>query len=161
MSSRNYVLVCIMHMGDHVMAEPSSNPDLLGFNLVAKILVRLAEGVSADTVTGGMSAWANTWEIASGQGKVACMRMEDAKLIARGEVLYTGMVVRWETCEMTGALQWRLLFADELVELKGSMELVWGETEEGTALLNPELMFHTRRQCAWCDTQEHMSLECN
>ncbi|KAF8834577.1 hypothetical protein BDN67DRAFT_985222 [Paxillus ammoniavirescens] len=135
MSSRNYVLACIMHMGDHVMAEPSSDPDLLGFNLVAKILVKLAEG---------MSAWANTWEIAS--GKVACMRMEDAKLIACGEVLYTRMVVEWETHEMTGAPQWRLLFVDKLVELKGSMELVWGETEEGTALLNPELVFHTRRQ---------------
>ncbi|KAF8834424.1 hypothetical protein BDN67DRAFT_1016518 [Paxillus ammoniavirescens] len=105
-------------------------------------------------VTGGVSAWANTWEIAlkvlfsfvrrvKGQGKVARMRMEDAKLIARGEVLYTRMVVEWEACEMTGAPQWRSLFADELVELKGSMELVWGETEEGTALLNPELVFHS------------------
>ncbi|KAF8834039.1 hypothetical protein BDN67DRAFT_985612 [Paxillus ammoniavirescens] len=121
MSSQNYVLVHIMHMGDHVMAELSSDPDLLRFNLMAKILVKLAEGASADTVTGGVSTWANTWEIAS----------------------------------------WRSLFVDELVELKGSMELVWGETEEGTVLLNPELMFHTRRQCTWCDTQEHMSLECN
>ncbi|KAF8834393.1 hypothetical protein BDN67DRAFT_985350 [Paxillus ammoniavirescens] len=172
MSSRNHVLACIMHMGDHVMAEPSSDPDLLRFNLMAKILVKLTEGVSADMVTGGMSAWANTWEIVlkvlftfarcvKGQGKVAHMRMEDVKLIARREVLYTGMVVEWETREMTGAPQWRLLFADELVELKGSMELVWGETEEGTVLLNPELVFRTRRQCAWCDTQEHMSLKCN
>ncbi|KAF8834415.1 hypothetical protein BDN67DRAFT_985336 [Paxillus ammoniavirescens] len=119
MSSRNYVLARIMHMGDHVMVELSIDPDLLGFNLVAKIL---------------------------GQGKVVHMRMEDMKLIARGEVLYTGMVVEWETHEMTGAPQWRSLFADELVELKGSMELVWGETKEGTVLLNPELVFRVRRQ---------------
>ncbi|KAF8834371.1 hypothetical protein BDN67DRAFT_985373 [Paxillus ammoniavirescens] len=156
MSSRNYVLARIMHMGDHVMVEPSIDPNLLGFNLVAKILVKLTEGVSVDTVTGGVSAWANTWEIASkvlfsfarrveGQGKVARMRMEDAKLIARGEVLYTGMVVEWETREMTGAPQWRSLFADKLVELKSSMELVWGETKEGAALLNPELVFRVRR----------------
>ncbi|KAF8841213.1 hypothetical protein BDN67DRAFT_980461 [Paxillus ammoniavirescens] len=157
MSSRNYILARIMHMGDHVMVKLSINPDLHGFNLVAKILVKLAEGASADMVTGGVSAWANTWEIASkvlftfaqrveGQGKVTHMRMEDTKLIARGEVLYTGMVVEWETREMTGAPQWRSLFADKLVELKGSMELVWGETEEGAALLNPELVFRARRQ---------------
>ncbi|KAF8834318.1 hypothetical protein BDN67DRAFT_985412 [Paxillus ammoniavirescens] len=159
MSSRNYVLARIMHMGDHVMVEPFIDPDLLRFNLVAKVLVKLAGGAFLDTVTGGVSAWANTWEIASkvlftfarrveGQGKVARMRMEDAKLIARGEVLYTGIVVEWETREMTGAPQWRSLFADELVELKGSMELIWGETEEGTALLNPELVFRMRRQCS-------------
>ncbi|KAF8837507.1 hypothetical protein BDN67DRAFT_983200 [Paxillus ammoniavirescens] len=153
MSSQNYVLAHIMHMGDHVMVEPSIDPDLRGFNLVAKILVKLAEGTSADTVAGGVSAWANTWEIAlkvlftfarhvEGQGKVVRMRMEDAKLIARGEILYTGIVVEWETREMTGVPQWRSLFTDELVELKGSMELVWGETKEGTALLNPELVFH-------------------
>ncbi|KAF8835115.1 hypothetical protein BDN67DRAFT_984840 [Paxillus ammoniavirescens] len=119
-----------MHMGNQIMTEPSSDPDLLGFNPAAKILVKLAEGVSEDTVTGG---------------KEPQMRMEDTRLIARGEVQYTGMMVEWETRERAGRPEWRSLIADELVELKGSMRLIWGETEEGTALLNPELMFRTRR----------------
>ncbi|KAF8836259.1 hypothetical protein BDN67DRAFT_984067 [Paxillus ammoniavirescens] len=160
-----------MHMGNHVMTEPSSDPDLLRFNLAAKILVKLTEGVSEDMVTGGVSAWADAWEVATrvlfsfmrrveGLGKEPQMRMEDMKLIARGEVQYTGMMVESETCERAGGPEWRLSIADKLVELKGSMQLVWGETEEGKALLNPELVAHARRLCAWCDTQEHISLQC-
>ncbi|KAF8836286.1 hypothetical protein BDN67DRAFT_1014803 [Paxillus ammoniavirescens] len=96
---------------------------------------------------------------AKGQGKEPQMRMEDTKLIAHGEVQYTGMMVKWEMCERAGGPQRRSLITDKLVELKGSMQLVWGGTEEGTVLLNPELVFHTRRQCALCDTHKHMSLE--
>ncbi|KAF8834244.1 hypothetical protein BDN67DRAFT_1016708 [Paxillus ammoniavirescens] len=172
MSSRNYVLVCIMHMGNHVMTEPSSDPDLLGFSLAAKILVKLTEGVSEDMVAGGMSAWADAWEVATkvlftfawwaeGLGKEPQMRMEDTRLITRGEVQYTGMMVEWEMHKWAGGPEWRLLIADELVELKGSMQLVWGETEEGKVLLDPELVSRVRRLCAWCDTQEHIGLECN
>ncbi|KAF8835092.1 hypothetical protein BDN67DRAFT_984855 [Paxillus ammoniavirescens] len=145
-----------MHMGNHIMTEPSSHPDLLGFNLAAEILVKLTEGVSEDMVTGGVSAWADAWEVATkvlftfarrveGLGKEPQMRMEDTKLIARGEVQYTGMMVEWETCERAGGLEWRSLIADKLVELKGSMQLVWGETEEGKALLDPEIVSRNKQ----------------
>jgi hypothetical protein len=45
MSFRNTTLARIMQMGDKIMAEPSSNPDLAGFNLLTKIMVKLVKAL--------------------------------------------------------------------------------------------------------------------
>ncbi|KIJ20741.1 hypothetical protein PAXINDRAFT_6529 [Paxillus involutus ATCC 200175] len=64
MSFRNTTLARIMQMGDKIMAEPSSNPDLAGFNLLTKIMVKLVKALPKGPGKEVLPGWINTWMLA-------------------------------------------------------------------------------------------------
>ncbi|KIK83854.1 hypothetical protein PAXRUDRAFT_14574 [Paxillus rubicundulus Ve08.2h10] len=122
-----------MQMGDEIMVEPSRNPDLAGFNLLTKVMVKLAKvlpkGPGQEVQPGCINTWMLTVEIlfmftrhAEGLGHKARMLMRDAKVIVCGEVKCTGLLVEWELHRRTRGREWEVLIDKELVNLKASMD---------------------------------------
>ncbi|KIJ10582.1 hypothetical protein PAXINDRAFT_16418 [Paxillus involutus ATCC 200175] len=96
MSFRNTTLAHIMQMGDKIMVEPSSNPDLAGFNLLTKIMVKLVKALPKGPGKEVLPSWVNTWMLAAeilfmfarhaeGRGHKAWMLVRDAKVIVGGK----------------------------------------------------------------------------
>ncbi|KIJ09896.1 hypothetical protein PAXINDRAFT_17044 [Paxillus involutus ATCC 200175] len=169
MSFRNTTLARIMQMGDKIMVEPSSNPDLASFNLLTKIMVKLAKALPKGPGKEVLRGWVNTWMLAveilfmfarcaEGRGHKARMLMRDAKVIAGGEVKCMGLLVEWETHGRTGGREWEAIIDKELANLKASMDSLLGETEEAGALLNRKLVYPESKWCSWCYTEAHREL---
>ncbi|KIJ11773.1 hypothetical protein PAXINDRAFT_15354 [Paxillus involutus ATCC 200175] len=169
MSFRNTTLARIMQMGDKIMVEPSSNPDLAGFNLLTKIMVKLAKALPKGPGKEVLPGWVNTWMLtaeilfmfarcAEGRGHKARMLMRDAKVIVGGEVKCTGLLVEWETHGRTGGREWEVIIDKELAKLKASMDSLLCETEEAGALLDRKLVYLESKWCSWCYTEAHQEL---
>ncbi|KIK79250.1 hypothetical protein PAXRUDRAFT_161767 [Paxillus rubicundulus Ve08.2h10] len=169
MSFRNTTLARIMQMGDETMVELSSNPDLAGFNLLTKVMVKLAKalpkGLGQEVQPGWVDTWTLTAEIlfmfarrAEGLGYRARMLMCDAKVIVCGEVKCTGLLVERESHGRTGGREWEALIDKELANLKASMDAMLGKTEEAEGLLNHKLVHPESKWCSWCYTEAHQEL---
>ncbi|KIK73901.1 hypothetical protein PAXRUDRAFT_177193 [Paxillus rubicundulus Ve08.2h10] len=61
MSFRNTTLARIMQMGNKIMVEPSSNPDLASFNLLTKVMVKLAKALPKGPGQEVQPGWVNMW----------------------------------------------------------------------------------------------------
>ncbi|KIJ15724.1 hypothetical protein PAXINDRAFT_11315 [Paxillus involutus ATCC 200175] len=175
-----------MQMGNKIMVEPSSNPDLASFNLLTKIMVKLVKALPKGPGKEVLPGWVNTWMLAAvhpvdmgrtarvltiaqeilfmfarraeGRGHKAWMLACDAKVIAGGEVKCTGLLVEWETHGRTGGREWEAIIDKELVNLKASMDSLLGETEEVGALLDHKLVYPESKWCSWCYTEAHREL---
>ncbi|KIJ18813.1 hypothetical protein PAXINDRAFT_9043 [Paxillus involutus ATCC 200175] len=169
MSFRNTTLALIMQMGDKIMVELSSNPDLAGFNLLTKIMVKLVKALPKGPGKEVLPGWINTWMLAveilfmftrraEGRGHKARMLMRDAQIIAGGEVKCMGLLVEWETHGRTGGREWEAIIDKELANLKASMDSLLGETEEAGALLDHKLVYPESKWCSWCYTEVHWEL---
>ncbi|KIK78736.1 hypothetical protein PAXRUDRAFT_16718 [Paxillus rubicundulus Ve08.2h10] len=120
MSCRNTALARIMQMGDETMVEPSSNPDLAGFNLLTKVMVKLTKALPKGPAQEVQPSWVDTWMLAAeilfmfarhteGLGYKARMLMHDVKVIVCGEVKCTGLLVKRELHRRTGGWEWEVL----------------------------------------------------
>ncbi|KIJ07575.1 hypothetical protein PAXINDRAFT_19245 [Paxillus involutus ATCC 200175] len=152
MSFRNTTLARIMQMGDKIMVEPSSNPDLAGFNLLTKIMVKLVKALPKGPGKEVLPGWVNTWMLA------AEILFMFAWCAEGGEVKCTGLLVEWETHGRTGGREWEVIIDKELANLKASMDSLLGETEEAGALLDRKLMYPESKGCSWCYTEAHWEL---
>ncbi|KIL00540.1 hypothetical protein PAXRUDRAFT_129577 [Paxillus rubicundulus Ve08.2h10] len=169
MSFRNTTLACIIQMGDEIMVEPSSNPDLAGFNLLTKVMVKLVKvlpkGLGQEVQPGWVNTWMLTAEIlfmfawcAEGLGHKARMLMHDAKVIACSKVKCTGLLIERESHGRTGGREWEVLIDKELANLKASMDAMLGKTEEVEGLLDRKLMHPESKWCSWCYTEAHLAV---
>ncbi|KIJ10970.1 hypothetical protein PAXINDRAFT_16060 [Paxillus involutus ATCC 200175] len=169
MSFRNTTLARIMQMGNKIMAEPSSNPDLAGFNLLTKIMVKLVKALPKGPGKEVLPGWINTWMLtaeilfmfawrAEGRGHKVRMLMRDAKVIAGGEVKCTSLLVEWETHGRTGGREWEAIINKELANLKASMDSLLGDSEEAGAVLDRKLVYPESKWCSWCYTEAHREL---
>ncbi|KIK77650.1 hypothetical protein PAXRUDRAFT_166153 [Paxillus rubicundulus Ve08.2h10] len=169
MSFRNTALARIMRMGDETLVEPSSNPDLAGFNLLTKVMVKLTKALPKGLGQEVQPGWVDTWTLAAeilfmftqrakGLGYKARMLMRNAKVIVCGEVKCTGLLVEQESHGRTGGREWEPLIDKELANLKASMDAMLGETEEVEGLLDHRLVHPGPQWCSWCYTEAHQEL---
>ncbi|KIK79006.1 hypothetical protein PAXRUDRAFT_162488 [Paxillus rubicundulus Ve08.2h10] len=169
MSFRNTALAHIMRMGDETLVEPSSNPDLAGFNLLTKVMVKLAKVLPKGPGQEVQPGWVDTWTLAAeilfmfarraeGLGYRARMLMHDAKVIVCGEMKCTGLLVERESHGRTGGQEWEVLIDKELANLKASMDAMLGKTEEAEGLLDRKLVHPGSKWCSWCYTEARREL---
>ncbi|KIK88336.1 hypothetical protein PAXRUDRAFT_14414 [Paxillus rubicundulus Ve08.2h10] len=144
--SKNTALAHIMQMGDEIMVEPSSNPDLASFNLLTKVMVKLAKALPKCPGQEVQPSWVDTWTLA----------VEILFMFARhAEGL--GYRARMLMCNAK-VIEWEVLIDKELANLKASMDAMLGETKEVEGLLDHKLVHLESKWCSWCYTEAHREL---